>query len=130
MPAIAYRNVWLHDALNVSNVGHLYDVTHHVAVVHMANDKCQASNVGTGTYSAASRFFCPASKDASNVGTRSVATARCLLPMLGYLTHRVAGSPHHQHWPQYTLHIGPNVCFQHLTQHSTHRVAAPYRIAL
>ncbi len=47
----------LHDASNISNVGHLYDVTHYVAIVHLANDKCQASNVGTGTHSVACQFF-------------------------------------------------------------------------
>ncbi len=78
--------VWLHDASNASNVGHLYDVTHHAAVVHMTNDKCQASNVGTGTHSAACRFSCPELKDAPNVGMQTVAAAECLLPMLGYLT--------------------------------------------
>ncbi len=61
--------VRLHDASNASNIGHLYDVTHHVAVVHMANDKCQASNVGAGAYSAACRFFYTASKDNSNIGS-------------------------------------------------------------
>ncbi len=57
----------LHDALNASNVGHLYNVTHHVAIVHMANDKCQASNVGAGTHSVACQFVCPTSKDASTL---------------------------------------------------------------
>ncbi len=41
-----------YDVSNVSNIQHLYDVAHHVAIVHMANDKCQASNVGTRTHSA------------------------------------------------------------------------------
>ncbi len=41
--------VWVHDVSNASNIGHLYDVTTHVDVVRMANDKCQASNIGTGT---------------------------------------------------------------------------------
>ncbi len=69
------------------------DVTYHVAVVHMANDKCQASNIGTGTHSAACRFFHPVLKDASNVGMQTVVTTECLLPMLAYSTHHVAGSP-------------------------------------
>ncbi len=51
--------VQLHDVSSVSNVGHLYDVTHHVAIAHMANDKCQVFNVGTGTHSAACQFFVP-----------------------------------------------------------------------
>ncbi len=57
----------LHNASNASNIGHLYNVTHHVAIVHMAYDKCQASNVGAGTHSAACRFVCPTSKDASTL---------------------------------------------------------------
>ncbi len=115
------RCLRLHGASNASNIGYLYDVTHHVAVIHMANDKCQASNIGTGTHSAACWFFCPMSKDVSNVGTQTVATTECSLPMLGYSTHHAAGSLHHQHWLEHLLHISPNVCFQH----STHRAASP-----
>ncbi len=68
---------------------------------------------------AAVGFFVPLQR-MPRVGMQTVATAECLLPMLGYLTHRVGSSPHHQH----LLHIGPNVCFQH----STHCVAALYAI--
>ncbi len=98
---------------------------HYVAVVHMASDKCRVSNIGIGTHSAVCRFFCPTSKDAFNVGTQTMATAECLLPMLGYLIHRIAGSLHHQHWLQHALHIAPNIFFQHWTQHSMHRVPTP-----
>ncbi len=40
----------LHNVSNAYNIEYLYDVTHHVAVVHMANDKCQVSNIGAETH--------------------------------------------------------------------------------
>lgn len=39
-----------YDASNASNVEHLYDGTHRVTVLHMANDQCQMFNVSIRTF--------------------------------------------------------------------------------
>ncbi len=102
----------LHDASNASDVNHLYDVTHHVVVVHMTNDKCPTMTLEH--IRGPVRFFVSRQKMLPMLKCK-LASAKCLLPMLGYLMH-------HLHWSQHSLHDGLNVCFQHWTQHSTHRV--------
>lgn len=34
-----------HDWSNASDIGHLCDVAHRIALLHIANDQCQVSNV-------------------------------------------------------------------------------------